>query len=453
MMPHVRARGQSIPATRRQLNDQKRIASTSSPHRRTVSPRVHAAVTRGLSDRTARLLLEGDTEGRYASNNDTEAGYRITMAIAAGASQPGREWTPADFIQALIYTPTPGGEWARELWRAKGVEYAERKLTAMLAKARAFVAEEPAVTCRQSAWERIQGVRALVDRMRWTGGGGGDTDLKNLTVRLGICELVGGLEHELSVRRQAEEMNCSKTTAQNSNRRLEERGLLRMVSSGKGKDRGSRWVLQLPEDVRAERGAQPGHSSAAEGRGGQGPVPDTHEDTRSLAKLIGHDAFHRWGHGANGARLLTQLEAGEGRSVKELADALGLHRTTVVRRLERLVDDGLVEKLEGLFYRVMDLGNEDGVQPEPALLQKAAERRETDGAQRRRKDFHRAERAWYRLFRDAVRRKVNTWIEERRRLVPADVVDMRTGEILDPAWRGWDVSDPYRPVPRPAWAA
>jgi predicted transcriptional regulator len=452
MMPHVLVHGQSIPSARRQIAKRRPIAGASSAHRRSVSPPFQAAVTKGLSRRAARLLLEGDHEGRYAGRNDSEAGYRLTMALATAASQPGRQWTPGEFAQALIYTPTPGGAWARELYRSKGAEYAERKLAAMLDKARQYVTGRPAITCRQDAFEKLQHVRRHIERMVWSGRCG-DTDLKNLTVRLRECERLGGPEHEMSVRRLAEEMNCAKNTAQDSNTRLKELGFLALVTSGRGQERGSRWVLRVPPEAGDDRGAQLGQCPATEVKGGQAPVSVTHDDTRKLARIIGHDAFHRWAHGANGARVLTQLDTQEGRSVKELAEVLGLHRTTVARRLDKLMDDRLVEELDGLFYLAAELDGGDGVRPESSALDKAAERRETQGAQARRRDFHRVERAFYRTLRERVQQKVNAWIEERRRLVPEGAVDLATGEITDPAWQGWDVSDPYRPVPKPAWAA
>ncbi len=68
------------------------------------------------------------------------------MALAVACSQPGREWSPADFHQALIYTQTRGGWWARKLRERKGTEYAEHKLTCMLDKARAFIARSGVVT-------------------------------------------------------------------------------------------------------------------------------------------------------------------------------------------------------------------------------------------------------------------------------------------------------------------
>ncbi|MEU5181182.1 helix-turn-helix domain-containing protein [Streptomyces longwoodensis] len=449
MMPHVLVRGQSIPATRRQFN-RDRFGAASQPHRRRIAPHVAASITKGLSAASARLLLEGDVEGRYPGRNDSEEGYRLTMALAAGASQPGREWLPADFYRALLYTPTPGGEWARRLMRRKGAEYAESKLRWMLMKARSYVRQEEPITCRQSAWEAVERVRRAVERKVWLSRDGGEADLKNLAVRLDLCERGGGLDHELSVRRQAELMGCAVGTAVSSNRRLREAGWLLLDRSGAGSEEASRWKLAVPSGE-GSGGAGVTHLPAPGGAGGAGPrVAVVHTDTRSLVRLAAHDAFHRYGHGTNGARLLTLLEEAEGKSAQELQAATGLHRTTVGRRLRALVEDGLVEELEGLFYLVPALAGPAGVMPEEEVLQEAAQARGTSGAGARRRLRHVRERMNYRRWRAEKRAQR---VDVALRIVPVGAVDGQTGEIIDPAWEGWDVSDPYRPVPRPRWAA
>ncbi|MER6232552.1 MarR family winged helix-turn-helix transcriptional regulator [Streptomyces sp. NPDC001616] len=408
------------------------------------------AITKGLSAPTARLLLEGDVEGRYPGRNDGEEGYRLTMALAAGASQPGREWMPADFYRALLYSPTPGGEWARRLMRRKGAEFAEGKLAWMLTKARNFVRQEAPIVCRQSAWEAVERVRRAVERSVWRSRDGGEADVKNLSVRLELCERGGGLDHELSVRRQAELMGCALRTAVKSNRRLRASGWLELERSGARTEEGSKWRLLLPGKGEQDSAAVT-HPPAAGSAGGAGPrVSVVHTDTRALVRLAGHDAFHRYGHGTNGARLLTLLEAGEGKTAVELREATGLHRTTVGRRLKALVADGLVEELEGLFYLAPSLTGPAGVLPDATVLEGAAQERGTAGAGARRKARHSRERLNYRRWRAERRaRRMDVAL----RLVPVGAVDVETGEITDPGWEGWDVSDPYRPVPRPAWAA
>ncbi|MET9324962.1 winged helix-turn-helix domain-containing protein [Streptomyces sp. NPDC003038] len=64
---------------------------------------------------------------------------------------------------------------------------------------------------------------------------------------------------------------------------------------------------------------------------------------------MAHDAFHARAHGTSAARLLSCLTALDGASTADLAEATGLHRTTVRRRLRALLDD-LVEAVDDLYY-------------------------------------------------------------------------------------------------------
>lgn len=86
------------------------------------SPRLRTWVEslQGLSVRARRLLLQGDVEGQYRGRNAGDGGYRLTMALAVAVSQPGREWTPAQWYEALVLRPTAGGMWARGLRARKG---------------------------------------------------------------------------------------------------------------------------------------------------------------------------------------------------------------------------------------------------------------------------------------------------------------------------------------------
>ncbi|MFE9259177.1 hypothetical protein [Streptomyces sp. NPDC006879] len=145
----------------------------------------------GLSRRVRRLLLEGDTDGRYAGRTAADSGYRLTMALAVAVSQPGREWTLAQWWETLVLRPTAGGAWARSLRSRKGERYTEGKLAGMLDKAREFVGTSGTIVCRADAIVAIARLRAAVEAVVWPGPGGG-TDLKNLTVRLLLAGQAGG---------------------------------------------------------------------------------------------------------------------------------------------------------------------------------------------------------------------------------------------------------------------
>ncbi|WP_070014747.1 hypothetical protein [Streptomyces nanshensis] len=401
-----------------------------------------------LSGRMRRLLLEGDVEDRYVGRDEADTGYRQTMALAVGCSQPGREWTPADFHQALIYTPTAGGTWARRLRQRKGTAYAEAKLTDMLFRAREWVARSGTIRGRDEAWEQIERFRRIVEMRPWPTRRGRDTDLKNLVARLELCEWAGGLEHTIAARPLAERMGCAKQTVADSDQRLIEAGFLEQLERGTGANHGSRWRLRLPDDLpeelRSWMCATPGQSPTAGERGAE-TVLVLHTDTASLAAVMAHDAFHRYAHGTSGARLLACLDAVDGRSAEELRTATGLHRTTVGRKLRAMAADGLVTELEGLYYLAAELAGEVAVHPHEATLQAAATQRGTAGAGQRRRRRHQRERAAFQRWwaERQVRRRA---ARPRPVLVPAGVVDPSTGEVLDRRWRGWDVSDPARPV-------
>ncbi|MFE7485099.1 winged helix-turn-helix transcriptional regulator [Streptomyces sp. NPDC057552] len=402
---------------------------------------------RPLSGRSRRLLLEGDVEGRYAGRDDADAGYRITMALALACSQPGREWSPADFHQALIYAPTRGGWWARKLRERKGTLYAEGKLTAMLDKARDFAARNGSITGRGDALVQITEVRHAVEHLAWKARGGGAVDQKNLAVRLNLCERAGGLEHTTALRPHAERMGCAKSTAEASDKRLVEDGWLELLEAGTGKNHGSRWRLKIPEPVRELLArAGPGHSlPPTTPELATVPDPHTFTDTVALASVMAHDAFHHYGHGTSGARILTCLDVTEGLSPAQLQQATALHRTTVARRLDKLVADGLVRELEGLYYLVADLAGPARLQPDEHLLDQAAEQQGTTGLGERRRQRHARDRANYQRW-IAERATRSRPVRPRPVLVPEGVVDPDTGELLDEGWRGWDTSDPFRPT-------
>ncbi|WP_330351733.1 helix-turn-helix domain-containing protein [Streptomyces sp. NBC_00582] len=409
---------------------------------------------RGLSERMRRLLLEGDVTGRYGGTNDADTGFRITMALAVACSQPHRPWTPADFYEALLYTPTAGGTWARKLRERKGTDYIEAKLAGMLDKARRLVSDGPVIACRQDAIVAIEQVRQVVEDQSWStadlrNNGLHRSDLKNLVARLGLCERAGGLEHGASVRQLAEEMGCARATVEASNRRLVDGDWLELVKSGSGKKHGSVWRLKIPDRLRPP--AAGGRGGAGVGRSptsgfrGAGTVPTARTtDTRAIGTLMNHDAFHHHGHGLSGARLLACLDPLDGHDADTLRAATGLHRSTVQRRLRRLVDDGLVVERDGRFYLAPTLTGPDGLRRDEDLLAASAHELGTTGRGLARQQRHRRERAHYRRWLDE--RRARRTRPPRLVLVPAGVVDTDTGELLDQQWRGWDVSDPHHPT-------
>ncbi|MFE0777018.1 MarR family transcriptional regulator [Streptomyces sp. NPDC058861] len=178
--------------------------------------------------------------------------------------------------------------------------------------------------------------------------------------------------------------------------------------------------------------------------------------TRALGSVMGTDACHHYAHGTSGARILAALDSLDGIDVAQLAAVTGLHRTTVRRRVDKLVQDGLAEEADGLVYLPRHLAGDAGLRPDPDQLQQVALDCGTAGMGERRRKRHRDQRRHYQEWLTA---RTQRTVECRRpgrtrlRLVPEGAVDETTGELQDPAWRGWIVDDPYHPTwPTPPWS-
>ncbi|WP_158714162.1 hypothetical protein [Kitasatospora aureofaciens] len=322
----------------------------------------------------------------------------------------------------------------------------------MLAKARRFVGSSGAVTCRADALVEIARVRMAVERTWWRGTSGG-VDERNLTARLELAQRAGGLVHRVSVRQLAELVGCSRSTVEDSNVRLVREGWVRKLPAEVRANLGGAWTLAIPPGAGETGGAAPGQWPAA-GERGAGGDPAVHgpaggRDTLSLARLQAHDAFHHHAHGGTGARLLSCLDPVEGRRPKELELLLGVHRTTVRRKVSALAADGLVVEADGLVYLAPALAGPVGVRAEEGVLEQAAQARGTAGRGEQRRQAHARQREGYRMLLELrARRRAENRVVARPpvRLVPEGVVDVESGELLDPAWAGWDVTDPGRPV-------
>ncbi|WP_443057317.1 winged helix-turn-helix domain-containing protein [Streptomyces sp. NBC_00696] len=158
---------------------------------------------------------------------------------------------------------------------------------------------------------------------------------------------------------------------------------------------------------------------------------------------MNHDAFHHHGHGLSGARILACLDPLDGLTTQALCEATGLHRTTVQRRLRRLVDDGLAQELDGRYCLAPALAGPTRLHPQEDFLDDSAHRRGTSGRGCLRRHRHRAERDRYQQW--LAERHARRTRRPRPTLVPDGVVDP-TGVLLDERWRGWDLSDPYHPT-------
>ena len=420
------------------------------------APTAHLRGLPPLSARMARLLVTGDTSGRYTSGNDDADGWRITCALVTGASQPGQEWSEEQLWRALVLRPTAGGKWLRDLRSRKGDQTARKTLRRAMAKAAALVAASPAFGGRADAIAELAEIRELVESLRWPSRAGG-TNLKVLLAHLEEAERAGGREYSVSQRQIAERAGCTRSTMQAAHDRLGDTWFVVVLKGGPARgmgdpdsDQSTVWRLRCPAEIRQRLAVidsdntvnVSGHPLPPQSRKGRG-VPET----RVLAAVMNHDAMHEYAHGTTGARILAILDATDGFSAQDLAADLGYHPATIRRRLRGLVEDRLVTCTDGLYYRSEEVT--------VAQLDEAAEHRGTSGRGAARVWRHAQERARRRAFLEylASRPRPGRPAEP---IVPLEAYDPETGEILPEQahhWRGWDVSDPYRPVWRGAAAA
>ncbi len=131
--------------------------------------------------------------------------------------------------------------------------------------------------------------------------------------------------------------------------------------------RGSRSTFQLS-------GAHPETSRRLDQRGPEGLFPD--------ARILSDQSADHWHRNANGWRLWCLLDLADGLSAIGLAEITGLHPGTVRRILNRLSDDGLARRLDGLWYRV---------DPDAACLEEL--RASVDSPAQLRRERHRWDRA------------------------------------------------------------
>lgn len=461
-----------------------------------------------LTARTARLLVHGDLDGTYAGTDaltalrlragefvpgEPEHGRSLLGAVILGAVNAG--WTDEHLWEALVQRPTQGGEWLRAARRRRGEEYAREQLARYARDARAKATASPAYTGRADVGAELAAIGDLIDGHPWRGATA-VTDLMVLHAHHEAAERAGGVEHSLSHRQAAEAAGVSLSTLQNAYRRL---GAwlhpVRVPSASDGEQDATVWRWRSPAEIRAQletaeqlalddsaaHSFQPKNNAkdlpAAEPvssirKSGHLPAPPPAQvrgvpgtRMRIIKALMRSDAFAHSANGKAGLRLLAELQLGEGTSPAELAEATGLHLSTVYRRTDRLVSGGFARWLDGLLYIHPDLGelaeqpdlhlavrpeeDQDHEQLEPEVAELAE--RLARSAQGHGTHGTGARRAWrHQQDRRARSAALSRLSEHRRadvpaRRVPAEHIDPDTGMGTGPM-TGWDCTDPFRPI-------
>ncbi|OKH97536.1 hypothetical protein AMK13_38160 [Streptomyces sp. CB02056] len=303
---------------------------------------------------------EGGSDGGSGAGRDT---HRVTSAIAFAFARAGADRLALRDV--LLASPAPGGALLRDLAHAKGHDHASKYLDRVWRRAVRVTGESAPIRERRDAMAALAELRIAVEVFPWERQAG-QTDRANLLYRLGLCELAGGADHEVSQRQLALGIGVSESTAKRSDKRLEASGWLWRVEKGSA-GASSKWVLGRPRRGSADvvspvdPNCQVGHEAPgyldgvnrrhAPSTTSAGPADTPAElDFRLLSDLMARDAFRARGLGKTAAEVVAALAHRDGQTAVELAASTGRHRATVHARLARLMEHRLVVKLGELYY-------------------------------------------------------------------------------------------------------
>ncbi|MFJ5635192.1 helix-turn-helix domain-containing protein [Streptomyces goshikiensis] len=400
-----------------------------------------------------KLLVHGDQESAYSPSNRQRGGkntassdhaWAVTRALAADAVRVG--WDRASFVQVLVDGPYKAGHHARNIQHRRGYDRAAEWVRRAWDGARDHVRATDRICTRQDFHASLAAFRARVERTPWKGIAG-KTDLRNLIARMEICTRSGGWDHTVSERELAERMGCSRTTARNSNQRLQGSRLLRQLDQGSATE-GARWMLISLVQTTSHAWTTPQGPKAGGVMSGPTVIPAPAEadiDSRAVAQLMHLDAFAHRGLGGSGLAILAALAEKGVQTVQELQGTASISRPTAYRQLRRLAEFGLVVR-EGEVYRLSSasvdgVGAPSSTVPTPVgSWADAAGRLGTDGVADRRRRRHELERlSWARQQESLAQRRRVSELEPRHPAVAqlehvrddGIVVDPGTGEVIE----------------------
>lgn len=335
--------GGPVPESFERLHDAvERYVPVPPPNIQTADPEASSAIPA----RVERLLVEGDAEGALPSRSE------VIQTIAFAYFTAGRSFE--DFLTAVLNPANRGGEKAQEMGGKEARAYLQRAYS----QAASFT-PNPSVVRRQI---RQPSDLASIGNIRWSGVAGA-TDRACLEALLHKALRLSSDIFGMSVRELGELAGVRKDTAARSLRRLRSEGLIEQVQpSLRGKPAIWRLMVQVED------------SQIHMGRGHVLTVP------RSPRPIP--DAFRWSGLGPNGYRVWKATR--ELHQPGVIAENLGIHPSTVRRRLAQLADVGLVERRDqdrGWYYIYRD-------------LRAVAEDLGVDGSLAQQKEYHARERQY-----------------------------------------------------------
>ena len=318
-----------------------------------------------LTERMERLLRYGDVEGTYAYPNGEPDRSKVAQALALAFLNAGL--SQADFLQEMLDPTNQGGARIQEEG-AKGSLAASSFAASCWAKAKWRAVQSPLIVKRADALDRIESVRAAVDRWDWKRMAGG-TDRAVILAYIAIARETGKIAPDVADREVAERANVSRETITKRARpRLIEAGFLRHVPRPRGRTDAKTWELAIPP--------------------GLGVPVTTPSHTPLGVDMCGgdhaHDVWSWGGLGKSKQRIWDLLGQRERWPFDDLAEAYRASKATVRRHLRVLDSHGLAAKTDdGLWKR----GDSD--------LDRVAEEIGATGKGERRRARHQLERRAY----------------------------------------------------------
>lgn len=285
-----------------------------------------------------RKLWAGDWSG-YTSQSEADAALCSILAFWTG---PDPERIDGLFRQSGLYRP----KWERD-------DYRSRTIALALAGKSEFYSPPGDDTDRPD--QKLEALRQHAVSRQWENPRTRETDR---TVYLALIERgieAGTLEVAASSRDTAERAGCGNKTAARALRRLCDSELIELRKPSNGFDAP---VYMLRDDTLPQNTWGGGTTESRESVFKAKCVTSLHIDVGVFSELSGDDAF-MWSSklrpdqraknepggciGATGRSMIAALEAENGLSFTELAEATGMHRVTASKKAKTLAGLGLVK--------------------------------------------------------------------------------------------------------------
>lgn len=288
-----------------------------------------------LSAELYKMLRTGDGIESYESFSEA------TMALAVSVISRGHDplWL---FRQLNDNRNTFTARLHDHLRRDGSRRNAQRLIQHAIAKAAAFVSENPSIRSKADALGHLDTIEDRADSLRWTGRSGLSARAV-LSAHLHAARTCGGVEYNLSQRQVCELAALhSRTTVEAATRHLVALGFVRLVRNGSGRNAAT-WRIRLPAD--GSSGVLRVPTSPGIGERGDRSLP---------AGPLGHPLFSWRALGKVPARILAVITADGPSTSTQIAARTGLHPGSVRNGLRQLrsLEQPIVAQGSGGSYHI-----------------------------------------------------------------------------------------------------